>query len=130
MQLLDFLIVFSIGWFGGQWYMAYQLKRNITKIAEKYGMTFDEWSESITEVVKDSVKRVPKMFTEYEGNSIYLYMKDTGNFVCQGASLEELARTIAEEYEAAIVTDKEKLLIFANGKIQPGLNESKTPEME
>ena len=126
MDLLDFLIVFSIGWFGGQWYMAYQLKRNITKIAEKYGMTFDEWSESLTEVVQDSVKRIPKMFTEYEGNSVYLYMKDTGNFVCQGDSLEELARKIAKEYNTAIVTDNEKLLFFINGKIQTELNESKT----
>lgn len=126
MDLFDFLISFSIGWFGGQWYMAYQLKRNITKIAEKYGMTFDEWSDGLKEVVADSVKRIPKMFTEYEGNSVYLYMKDTGNFVCQGDSLEELARKIAKEYNTAIVTDKEKLLFFINGKIQTELNESKT----
>ena len=106
--------------------MAYQLKRNITKIAEKYGMTFDEWSDGLKEVVADSVKRIPKMFTEYEGNRVYLYMKDTGNFVCQGESLEDLARIVSGEYATAIVTDKEKLLLFVDGKIQTELNESKT----
>jgi hypothetical protein len=126
MDLLDFLVVFSIGWFGGQWYMAWQLKRNITRIAEKYGMTFDEWSDSLNSVVKEAVQKVPKMITEYEGNSIYLYMKDTGNFVAQGNSLEELARIVKQEYETCIVTDKEQLVLFINGKVQTNLNESKT----
>lgn len=128
MNILEFLITFSIGWFGGQWYLAYQLKKNITRIAEKYGMTFEEWEESITDIIDTSKTKVkvPKLFTEYEGSSILLYNKDTGNFVGQGKSLEELAQLIATEFDAAVVTDQGKQLIFMKGKITQGLDESKT----
>lgn len=126
MDLFDFLIAFSIGWFGGQWYMGYQLRRNIEKIAAKYGMTFEEWSDSLNQVVKDSVKKVPKMFTEHIGNSIYLYNKDTGGFVAQAESLEELAKLIAIEHSMVIVVDKDKMFLLSEGKVQTELNESKT----
>jgi hypothetical protein len=126
MDIFSFLLVFSVGWFGGQWYMAYQLKRNITKIAEKYGMTFDEWSDSLSNVVKHTNTSVPVMVTEYEGSNIYLYNKNTGSFVCQGDSLEELARIVKKEYDTCIVTDKEQMLLFVDGKVQTNLNESKT----
>lgn len=132
MDILDFLIVFSIGWFGGQWYLSYQLKKSITRIAEKYGMTFEEWEESITDIIDNSKSKVkvPKLFTEYEGNSIFLYNKDTGSFLCQGKSLEELAEIINGEYDAAVVVDRGKQLIFMKGKVTEGFNESKTSQVE
>ena len=55
-----------------------------------------------------------------------MYNKDNGNFVCQGASLEDLARIVNKEYTAAVVFDRENKVIFHEGKIQPFADESKT----
>ena len=119
MDILYIVLIFSIGWFAGQWYMAYQLKKSITRIAEKYGMTFDEWADSFNQALDIKVIKLPKLFTEYVGNNIFLYNKDTGKFICQGKSLDELAEGIKEnKIEAAIVFDKEQELFYIDGKIK------------
>lgn len=124
MELLDLLFAFGIGWFGGQMYLSWQLKKRMEKVCESLGIPFGKYNiEDITEV---KVSRVPKMFTEYQGNSVYLYNKETGSFVCQAGSLEELAKIVNKEYTAAVVFDKEQKIIFHDGKIQPFADETKT----
>jgi len=124
MELLDLLLAFSIGWYAGQMYLSWQIKKKMDKVCESLGIDINKYNlEDITEI---KVNRVPNMFTEYEGNSVYLYNKDNGNFVCQGNTLEDLARTVNKEYTAAIVFDKEQKIIFHDGKIQPFKDESKT----
>lgn len=125
MDIFYFLLAFSIGWFGGQYYMALQLRKQIAKIAERYGMTLEELVKSFEQVTTIEIKKVPNLVTEYQGNTIYLYNKDTGKFVCQGSSLDELAMLCNDEFQAALVEDKDTNLIFANGKIQNTFNESK-----
>jgi len=124
MELLDLLLAFSVGWYAGQMYLSWQLKKKMEQVCDQLGIPFGKYKiEDITEI---KVNRVPNMFTEYEGNSVYLYNKDSGNFVCQGSSLEDLARTVNKEYTAAIVFDKEQKIIFHDGKIQPYSDESQT----
>ena len=125
MDIFYILLAFSIGWFGGQYYMALQLKKQIAKIAERYGMTLEELVKSFEQVTTIEIKKVPNLVTEYQGNTIYLYNKDTGKFICQATSLDELAELCHNEYKAALVEDKNTNLIFANGKIQTTFNESK-----
>ena len=124
MELIDLLLAFSVGWYAGQMYLSWQIKKKMDKVCESLGIDINKYKfEDITEI---KVNRVPNMFTEYEGNSVYLYNKDSGNFVCQGSSLEDLARIVNKEYTAAIVFDKEQKIIFHDGKIQPFKDESQT----
>lgn len=129
MDIFDFLLIFSIGWFGGQWYLARQIRKQITQIAEKYGMTFEEWADSLQEIAKVNVVKIPVLVTEYVGNSIYLYHEKSGKFLCQGNTLEELADTISKDYNMAVVKDNDKTLFFSDGKVKLGLDESETKQI-
>ena len=117
--LLLLVSVFTLGWVLGQVYMAYKLRQSIKQIAEKYGMTYGEWENAFNEVTSIKVTRIQTLFTETIGNSIMLYNKDTGVFVCQADTLDDLAQK-AFEYNAvkiALVKHDEKDMFFVQGKV-------------
>jgi hypothetical protein len=82
-------------------YLAYQL-RNLDKLIEQK--------------VRDSI---PTMFTEIDGNTVYLYDKKTNNFQCQAATIEELAERLLEvrKIELAKVTHNNKEIWFVTGDV-------------
>ena len=122
MTLLEFIVVFALGWWAGQVYMLFKFKQNLKKIVEAAGMSMDEWAETVNDLTIKAVK-VPNLFTEKSGNSIMLYNKDTGAFVCQAYSLDELA-ILANQYskiEMAVVTHDNQELYFVDGKVKTSL---------
>lgn len=120
--ILEFFIVFVFGWWAGRVYMLIKFQQTLKKIVEDAGMSMDEWAESVNDITIKAVK-VPNLFTENEGNSIMLYNKDTGAFVCQACSLDELA-ILANQYskiEVAVVTHDNQELYFVDGKVKTSI---------
>jgi hypothetical protein len=70
----------------------------------------------IEKKVRDSI---PTMFTEIDGNTVYLYEKKTNNFQCQAATIEELAERLLEvrKIELAKVTHNNKEIWFVTGDV-------------
>ena len=70
----------------------------------------------IEQKVRDSI---PAMFTEIEGNTVYLYDKKTNNFQCQAETIEELAEKLLEvrKIELAKVTHNNKEIWFVTGDV-------------
>jgi hypothetical protein len=70
----------------------------------------------IEQRVRDSI---PTMFTEIDGNTVYLYDKKTNNFQCQAATIEELAERLLEvrKIELAKVTHNNKEIWFVTGDV-------------
>jgi hypothetical protein len=70
----------------------------------------------IEQRVRDSI---PTMFTEIDGNTVYLYDKKTNNFQCQAATIEELAKRLLEvrKIELAKVTHNNKEIWFVTGDV-------------
>ena len=115
--------VFMLGWVLGQAYMAYRLRQSIQQIAEKYGMTMKEWEDTFSEISNIKVNKIENLFTETIGNSIMLYNKDTGTFLCQAENIENLAKNAYEHSNVkfAMVTHEEKDMFFVEGKVSSSL---------
>jgi len=119
LSLFVLLSVFSLGWVLGQVYFAYKLRKNIKQIAEKYGMTLSEWENTFNEVSNIQITKIQTFFTETIGNSIMLYNKDTGTFVCQGTDINELAQKAFEfnNVKVALVKHDDMDMFFVQGKV-------------
>lgn len=127
MELLFVLSIFTFGWVCGQMYVSFKLRQAIKKIAEENGMTleelvsmFEQANGSQTRVIK-----VPNLFTEVADDSILLYNKDTGKFMGQAKTIEELAENTYkfEKVKFALVSHDSKQFWFVEGKIKNDLKE-------
>lgn len=127
MTLIEFIMVFGAGWFFGQIYFAWKMHREMQKVAKKLGLDIEGMTAEINNAIIISNKPIiPELFTEYLNNSIILYNKNTGAFICQAESLEDLAKCAKDfnNIDTAIVEDKEKIVFFVDGKIQTNINEN------
>jgi hypothetical protein len=116
---IEFFMGALFGWVMAHFYITYKLRKIITKAAEDNGMTVEEF---VGETVSDVIK-VPNYFTEKLENSILLYNKDTGNFVSQGNTIEELASKVYEfdKIKFAVVNHNNKQFWFVEGKVKKNL---------
>ena len=115
----EFFMGALFGWVLAHFYITYKLRKIITKAAEDNGMTVEEF---VGETASDIIK-VPNYFTEKLENSILLYNKDTGDFVSQGCSIEELAQRVYEfdKIKFAIVNHNDRQFWFVEGKVHKDL---------
>lgn len=60
---------------------------------------------------------VPIMYTEVEGNTVYLYEKKTNAFQCQAATIEDLAKEFGRRNYIAKVLHDNKELWFVEGDV-------------
>jgi len=125
MEALIYFQVFLAGWICCHFYMVWKLRQALKKVAEDNGMTLDELAETFS--VSDRIKTytVPNYFTETTGNSILLYNKDTGDFVSQALSLDELAQNVYEfnKVKFALVKHNDLQVWFVEGKIENNLKD-------
>jgi hypothetical protein len=70
----------------------------------------------IEQKVRDSI---PTMFTEVDGNIIYLYEEKTNTFQCQASTIEELAKFLLEIKNTGLakVIHNNKELWFVDGDV-------------
>ena len=104
MTLLDIILILALGWVMGEFYTKYKLLKNLRSI-----------------VIIEEVKRpnVYKLETELVDDIILLYDRETNDFICQGNSLEQLAK-LSKEYkkiEYASVKHGEYFVAFIEGKV-------------
>lgn len=104
MTLLDIILILALGWIMGEFYTNYKLLKNLRSI-----------------VIIEEVKRpnVYKLETELVDDIILLYDRETNDFICQGNSLEQLAK-LSKEYkkiEYASVKHGEYFVAFIEGKV-------------
>lgn len=127
MELLFVLFIFTFGWVFGQMYMSFKLRQAIKKVAEENGMTLEELVEMFEKAngLQTKVIKVPNFFTEVADNSILLYNKDTGKFIGQANTIEELAENAYkfEKVKFALVSHDSKQFWFVEGKIKNDLKE-------
>jgi len=124
-MIMDALVYFQIflaGWVCCHFYMVWKLRQALKKVAEDNGMTLDELANGLSGV---KTVKVPNFYTEINGNSILLYNKDTGDFVSQAVSLDELADNVYKfnKVEFALVNHEDLQVWFVEGKIKNDLKE-------
>jgi hypothetical protein len=109
MDLIDFGVVFLIGFVLGELYLSFRIRKILEDMIEK--SIEDEEEETLVELFK--------LKTEINSDSILLYDEE-GLFICQGKTIEELA-IMAEKYSGikyAAVMHKEKIVIFMDGVVK------------
>jgi hypothetical protein len=104
MTLLDIILILALGWVMGKFHTIYKLHKNLRSI-----------------VIIEEVKRpnVYKLETELVDDIILLYDRETNDFICQGNSLEQLAK-LSKEYkkiEYASVKHGDYFVAFIEGKV-------------
>ena len=103
MTLLDIILILALGWVMGEFYTMYKLHKNIQSM-----------------IIKKPIKsNVYKLETELVDDIILLYDRETNDFICQGNSLEQLAK-LSKEYkkiEYASVKHGEYFVAFIEGKV-------------
>jgi hypothetical protein len=107
MDLLFIILVFIAGFIAGEMVLAYKLKN----LLEDY-IEFEREEEEET-------NQIFKLKTEKINDVLFLY-DNTDNFVCQGATLEELAK-LAIQYKNikyAAVFHNEKMYMFVDGTVK------------
>lgn len=105
-EFLEFVVVFAIGFFLGEVYLAKRIQYVMLSIAQS--------EEDTTDVVE-----VFKLKTTATPDSILLY-DDQDMFICQGKTLAELASRCKEHnnIQFASVMHDDKIVIFMDGEVK------------
>jgi len=122
MDIFIYINIFIAGWISCQAYLVYKLRKALKKVAEDNGMSLEEMADKYLGAngVTVNVKKIPNYFTELNGSSILLYSNDTGDFISQAYSIEELAQKVYEfnKIKFAIVNHNDKQFWFVEGKVE------------
>jgi hypothetical protein len=104
-EFLELVVVFAIGFFLGEVYLAKRMRDVIEMVAEA--------ADDETEI------EVFKLKTTTTADSIFLY-DDQDVFICQGKTIEELA-SLCKQYsniQFASVLHNDKIVIFMDGVVK------------
>lgn len=127
MEALIYFQIFLGGWVSCHFYMVWKLRNALKKVAQENGLSLEEMAESFSPNSRINLYSVPNYFTEKNGSSIMLYNKDTGKFVGQALTLEELAQNVYQfdKVVFALVKHDEQQYWFVEGKVENDLKEIK-----
>jgi len=123
MEALIYFHIFLLGWVSCHFYMAWKLRNALKKVAEDNGMTLDQLADAYLQTKGVRTHTVPNYFTETNGSSILLYNKDTGDFVSQASSLNQLAENVYyfNKVVFALVKHEDQQYWFVDGKVENDL---------
>jgi len=116
MELLIYLALVFLGFTLGQAYMTFKVARLLKKVAEEEGIDLDKEIQ-IVKNKNEQVHQIYNLEVERINDMLYLFDKNNRDFVCQGKSVEELAK-LAKEYKniiVATVIHDDKVFMFVNG---------------
>lgn len=116
LELIIIAFIFWLGYNAGQMVLSWQLRDIIRAEARKEGIKVDDEYN----VTGDNKPKVAQLIVEKTNDILYLYERDTDDFVCQGSTLAELA-TLAQKYKnikyAAVMIDEE-IYAFVDGVVK------------
>lgn len=119
--LIDTLFLAFIFWLGftvGKMVMAYQMREIIYDQARKNGIIIDDGM--LQERIKEVEAKTKNLMIEKHGNMLLLYEVSTNTFICQGSTVEELAK-LSKSYkniDYAVVENGDDTLLFVNGYVK------------
>ena len=124
-EILVLTQVFMFGWVSCHFYMAWKMRKALKKVAEDNGMSLDELADTFLQTQGVRTITVPNYFTETNGSSILLYNKDTGDFIGQANTVDELAENVYkfDRVKFALVNHDNKEFWFVEGKIKDNLKD-------
>lgn len=118
MEIIYTAIIFGLGYFVGQVVCFYQFRKSLKAIAEEVGIDLTSELQKIDKKFQEDLKQIFKLETEQINDTLYLYDRETNDFICQGKTIEELAN-FAKKYKNinyASVIHGSTIYTFMNGE--------------
>jgi len=110
--MIELIVCLGIGYLIGNAHTIWKLRKLIAEAGIDFEKNLQEAEQPKTHVYKLTIETV--------NDILYLYDRETNDFVCQAKTMEELAQS-CKEYKnimVATVIHDSKVFIFANGKYQ------------
>lgn len=111
MSIFEIIFFLALGYFIGHVHTLFKLKKLLLDVAEESGIDVSEHTEKKVE------SKVKRLEIEQIDDVLYLYERDTHDFICQAHTLDDLAK-LAQEYRNinfATVIHDQKVFMFVNG---------------
>lgn len=109
MSIFEIIVILALGYFIGHVHTLFKIKKLLLDVAEEAGIDMEEEKKPESKVKKLEVERIDNM--------LYLYERDTHDFICQATTLDDLAK-FAQQYKNinfATVIHDQKVFMFVNG---------------
>lgn len=119
MDILLLILLLVLVFQAGKHYGYYKIVKIMKEVAEDQGFDLEkELGLQKEQEEKQSVFVVPKLNVEQHGDMLYLFDVDTDNFICQGSSVQELAKLAKElkNVSVAAVKHGDKIFAFKDGE--------------
>ena len=104
-----------VGWQFSNMYRSYNDKQLFKIVIKK----INEEEDELQQFKEDLKESLPVCYIEKAGKKDYLlYNKETNEFICQGASYEELAELCKDRYHTVLVRSNDKSMWFMDGEVK------------
>lgn len=112
---MEYLISFLVGWALGVLYIKVKIGLELNKFLKENNI---DLADLATEGQPSTEVKIPYLNAETHNDVILLY--DSSNFICQGSTLEELAKKALEykNIHEAIVIHNKNIVFFIEGKVE------------
>ena len=118
MDILILTLIIVVAFQAGKHYGYYKIVKLMKEVAEEQGIDLEKELGIIkAQEAKDSPEKVHKLSVEQHGDLLYLFDKESDNFICQGSSVQELC-DLAKKHKnvnLAAVMHGEKVFAFKDG---------------
>ncbi len=121
--LLFLLSIFASGYVVGKIHTYFHVARLLRQVAKDQGIDIEEELRKLkidddVEEEEKPKKLVYKLMVEQHGDLLYLFDNETDEFICQGSSVQELAKLALErkKINLAAVLHGEKIFKFKDGE--------------
>jgi hypothetical protein len=112
---MEYLLLIIVGFVFGNIYATRKFLKQLKDTAEKLGIDVET---EINKLCKEKeTPKVRRLIVERHGSMLYLYDKESDDFVCQGKNIDELAE-LSKKYKniiGAVVLHDDKVFMFMNG---------------
>lgn len=118
MELLLLLILVVVAFQAGKHYGYFKIVKLMKEVAQEQGIDLEKELGLLKE--QEEANKTPavyKLEVETHGELLYLFDKETDRFICQGSSVQELAKLAKElkQVNLAAVKYGDKVFAFKDG---------------
>jgi len=119
MELLILFAIVVVAFQAGKHYGYYKIVKLMKEVAEEQGLDLERELGiiQVREEEKNKADTVHKLQVEQHGEMLYLFDKESDNFICQGSSVQELC-DLAKKHKnvnLAAVLHGDKVFAFKDG---------------
>ena len=116
MELFDILIILGVGFIIGKIHTYMKITNLIQETARRHGISLVQELDRMN--IDNDLRIIYELIVESHNGVLYLFEKESNRFICQGSSVQELAKLAKEQdniINAAVIYDN-RIFTFVDGE--------------